>query len=267
MPWNRDLALYRSSDGVTFTAAGGFIERAGVPNVIRDSGGRLVAVFQWFPFEDGAAFDRAAVSFSTDDGSTWSGPVAMSVNGLPDTLMRPFDPTVVQLLDGRYRLYFTSNERGGQGKPAIYSAVSSDAVSYEFEPGPRFAPVEGTVDCSVVFFKGEWQLFSHTQQANSGVGYHATSSDGLLFTQERSVEIGAGRQWIGNAVVVNGMLRYYGSGRDGLWWALSADGANWELATAPGIKAGDPSPVVLGNGEILLVAVGDLRPDAGPRPN
>jgi hypothetical protein len=267
MPWNRDLALYRSRDGVTFTAAGGFVERAGVPHVIRDNGGRLVAVFQWFPFEERAAFDRVAVAFSNDEGATWSKPSPMVVDGLPEALMRPFDPTVVQLPDGRYRLYFSSNERGPQARPGIYSAISTDAVTYEFEPGARFAPAEGTVDGSVVFFKGAWHLFSHTQQANSGVGYHATSPDGLAFTQQRNVEIGQGRQWIGNAVAVGEVLRYYGSGRDGLWWALSADGANWELATPPGIQAGDPSVVVLGSGELLMVAVGGVRADAGPRPD
>jgi len=266
MPWNRDLVLYRSTDGLAFTDRTLFVERAGVPNVIRDAGGRLVAVFQWFPFDNRDAFDRVAVAFSTDEGVTWTDPAQMVISGMPETLMRPFDPTVVQLPDGRYRLYFSSNERGPQARPAIHSAISSDAVNYQFEPGARFAPTGGTVDCSVVFFQGAWHLFSHTQQANTGGGYHATSSDGLAFTQQANVNVGAGRQWIGNAVVVRGVLRYYGSGRDGLWWALSADGANWELATAPGISGGDPSVVVLASGELLLVAVGGLRADAGPAP-
>jgi hypothetical protein len=267
LPWNRNLEIYRSGDGVNFAKAGTFVERAGVPNVILDASARLVAVFQWFPFDNRAAFDRVAVAFSGDDGKTWTKPVQMAVNGMPESLMRPFDPTVVQLADGRYRLYITSNERGPQAKPAIYSAISSDAVNYEFEPGARFAPADGAVDCSVVFFEGEWHLWAHNQQANTGAGYHATSVDGLAFTQQAMVNVGAGRQWIGNAVVYRYALRYFGSGRDGIWWAASADGANWELATAPGITAGDPSAVVLGSGEVVLIVVGDVRADAGPRPD
>ena len=266
-PWNRDLVLYRSSDGSTFTKAGTFVERAGVPNVIRDGSGGLVAVFQWFPFDNRAAFDRVAVAFSTDNGATWTKPAQMTFSGLPESLMRPFDPTMVQLSDGRYRLYFTSNERGSLTRPAIYSAISSDGISYQFEPGARFAPAGGTVDCSVVFYKGAWQLFSHTQQANSGSGYHAVSADGLAFTQQPNVTIGAGRQWIGNAVVIGGTLRYYGSGREGLWVATSTDGSAWTLEAPPDLNLGDPSVVVLPSGELLLLAVGDLRADAGPAPD
>lgn len=266
-PWNRDLVLYRSSDGKAFSHAGTFVERAGVPDVIRDSSGQLVAVFQWFPFDNRAAFDRVAVAFSSDNGATWTKPAQMTIAGLPETLMRPFDPTVAQLPDGRYRLYFTSNERGPQSRPAIYSAVSTDAVHYEFEPGVRFAPEGGTVDASIVFFQGNWHMLSHNQRANTGAGYHATSADGLSFSQLPDVNVGQGRQWIGNAVVVDGGLRYYGSGRDGVWAASSPDGAAWTIGPSPGLSLGDPSVVVLRSGELLLIAVGEPRADAGPAPD
>jgi len=180
--------------------------------------------------------------------------------------MRPFDPVVVQLADGRYRLYFTSSTRDSNARPAIYSAVSSDARNYVFESGARFAPSSGTVDASVVLFRGSWHLFSHNQQANTGRGFHATSTDGLRFDQQADVDVGSGRQWIGNALEIDGRLRYYGSGRDGVWSAVSTDGANWSVE--PGVRtvAGDPSAVLASDGETLLVVVGDLRADAGPAP-
>jgi hypothetical protein len=219
-PWNRNLEALRSRDGLNFADRVVIVERGGVPCVIRTAGDRLVAVFQWFPFDDRSAFDRVAVAFSDDDGRSWSRPVAVTVAGLPPELMRPFDPVVVQLADGRYRLYFTSNGRGSADRPAIYSAVSTDARSYVFEPGTRFAPSAGTVDATVVSFRGVWHLYSHNQQANTGRGFHATSADGLVFDQQADVDVGVGRQWIGNAIDVAGRLRYYGSGRDGIWSAI-----------------------------------------------
>lgn len=265
-PWNRDLVVFRSQDGLAFSRPVTFIERAGVPCVIADARGRLVAVFQWFPFDRREAFDRVAVAFSTDRGESWSAPQPMVVNGLPGGLMRPFDPTVVQLADGRYRLYFTSNTEGPTGVPAIYSAVSDDAVTYQFEPGARFAPAEGTVDAAVVLFEGAWHLFSHNQRANTGAGYHATSADGLVFTRRADVSVGAGRQWIGNAVAVGGRLRYYGSGRDGVWSAVSEDGDTWSVE--PGVRAagGDATAVALDSGAVLLIAVGEARADASRPP-
>lgn len=265
-PWNRDLWVAHSGDGLSFGEGTPFVERAGVPCVIRDSAGRLVAVFQWFPFDDADAFDQVAVAFSEDAGTTWSSPARVTVTGLPDDLMRPFDPTLVQLDDGRYRLYFTSNGRTGDGRPAIYSAVSNDGVAYTFEPGARFAPAAGTVDASVVRFGDAWHLFSHTMEANTGRGFHAVSSDGLAFDALPMVDAGSGRQWIGNAVVQGATLRYYGSGRDGVWSAVSADGSAWTPDAGWRLVGGDPSAVVLADGEVMLVYVGPVRGDAGPNP-
>jgi hypothetical protein len=265
-PWNRDLWVAYSGDGLSFGEASRFVERAGVPCIIRDRGGRLVAVFQWFPFDDEEAFDQVAVAFSEDGGTTWSSPAKVTVAGMPANLMRPFDPTLVQLEDGRYRLYFTSNEHTGGGRPAIYSAVSNDGVAYTFEPGARFAPAAGTVDASVVRFGSAWHLFSHTMEANTGRGFHAVSSDGLSFEELPMVDAGSGRQWIGNAVVQGGSLRYYGSGRDGVWSATSTDGGAWTLDAGTRLSGGDPSAVVMNNGEVMLVHVGGPRDDAGPNP-
>ncbi len=117
-----------------------------------------------------------------------------------------------------------------------------------------------------LFFRGRWHLFSHNQTANTGRGFHAESQDGLAFTQLADVDVGQGRQWIGNALVVGERLRYYGSGAGGIWSAVSTDGAAW--AVEPGIRlnGGDPSAIIVGDGEVVLLAVGPPRADAGPAP-
>jgi hypothetical protein len=267
LPWNHDLTLLRSSDGLTFAAPTTVIERAGVPSVIGDRVGRLLAVFQWFPFDNRDAFDQVALSISTDDGKSWTKPEQIVVAGMPAELQRPFDPTIVDLLDGRFRIYFTSGPRGPSIVPAIYSAISDDTIHYRFEPGARFAPPAGTVDASIVQFQGRWHLISHNMQANTGKGYHATSADGLTFEQQPDVDVGVGRQWIGNALVRSAnAIRYYGSGRDGIWSATSTDGVAWTLDAGSRTVAGDPSAVQLPNGQTLLIAVGPPRADASQSP-
>ncbi len=280
-PWNRDLQRYESRDGRKFERAGTFVERAGVPCVIRDAKQRLVAVFQWFPFDREEAFDKVAVVCSEDEGQTWSQPEPVRVEGLPASMMRPFDPTVVLLDDGRLRFYFTSNERGpigpgqnGQGqngpsRPRIYSATSEDGVTYRFEPGERSVGQDGIVDCSVVKWQRRWHMFAHIHPEPGrppGKGYHAVSEDGLTFERQPDLKAPEGGQWIGNALVHEDQLKYVGSGRSGLWIATSSDGKTWTDVTSIGARGGDPCLLPLAKDRWLMLCVGDVRRDAGPPP-
>ncbi|HMP60899.1 MAG TPA: hypothetical protein PKD86_16255, partial [Gemmatales bacterium] len=148
-PWNNDLMMRLGSDRDGFGAETVFVERAGVPSVTRMRDGRWLATFQWFPEDDRAAFDRVAVAFGDEEGKNWSKPRKVVFEGLPPQYMRPFDPTLVTLDDGRVRMYFTStpNPRrpGDRDTTAIYSAISTDGIHYEFESGARFAVMAGPV--------------------------------------------------------------------------------------------------------------------------
>src|SRR4030095_12654648 len=179
-PGNRDLVLFESEDGQAFTKRGRFVERAGVPCVIRTAKDRLQAVFQWFPFERSEAFDKVAAVFSGDDGETWSKPESIVIDRSPQGAHRPFDPTLVLIDASRVRLYFTSTTPN-RPTPGIYSAVSDDGIHYRFESGLRFG-VEGevTVDASVARFDEKWHLFSPIRGPENR-GYHAISEDGLSF--------------------------------------------------------------------------------------
>lgn len=266
-PWHRDLYLQESADGLRFGESRLFVERAGVPCVIRDRAGRLAAVFQWFPFHDRSSFDKVAVSFSRDDGATWTPPRTVRVAGLPLGYQRPFDPTIVQLDDGRYRLYFTStvSEPGrAPGPPAIYSAVSGDAIDYTFEPGKRFGADDGrsgVVDCSVIRLGGAWHLFA-PYMGRPGRGYHAVSENGLTFRQENDVIVPGRRDWIGNPVAVKDGIQFHGSGPEGMWIAFSADGARWQMEGRGGQRGGDPAVVRLRSGRYLRIFTGEVREDA-----
>jgi hypothetical protein len=273
------LVLRLAKDGTTGTIA--TFPRAGVPTLARLADGRLLAAHQHFPEHDDAAFDTVAVHTSSDEGVTWSAAQVISVEGLPEGMRFPFDPTLVPLPDGRVRLYFTSAPlRGrpdGPSLPSIHSAISKDGLAYVFEPGVRFA-VEGkpVVDSAVVLHKGVFHLYApdsgtgapppgasmppEADRPMPGVGYHATSTDGLAFTRQADVRIDGRGRWLGAAQSDGDSIVFLGTGEPGLWMSTSADGVTWAPATrwerAQGV---DPGFVRLRDGTWLVVGTGPPR--------
>lgn len=258
-PWTRDLLIAVGAGPEGWGPFSTFVARAGVPSLARLPGGRLVAVFQWFPYEDPDAFDRVAVAFSDDGGRTWTPPRPVVVQGLPQGYQRPFDPTVTVTPSGEVRLYFTSSPpTGGSPNPSngFYSALSTDGMAYTFEPGARFFPGRSTVDCAVLRWNGRWHLVSPVGAPQEGA-YHAVSDDGLAFERLPDIPGSAAVTWIGNLVAVGDALRFYGSSPQGVWHASTADGATWSApASLPGVRGGDPAVVEVEPGRWLLVVTG-----------
>lgn len=284
-PWDHDVLVAKvARDGATTPKA--TFPRAGVPTLARLADGRLLAATQHFPADDDAAFDKVAVRTSSDDGATWSAPEVIRVEGLPEGLRFPFDPTLVPLPDGHVRLYFTANLRRGEpgGKPptpSIGSAVSKDGTTFVYEPGARFA-VEGrpVIDCAVVLHRGVFHLFApdngtggpprqdapSSQRPRSGVGYHATSKDGLVFERQPDVTMDGPLRWLGNAQSDGDTITFLGTADGGLWSASSADGTTWTSPTRWTTVAGaDPGFVRLSDGAWLVVFTGPPREDARRR--
>lgn len=276
-PWNNDVLIYRATTDGKAGRLGTF-ERAGVPTLARLNDGRLLAAFQHFPADDQRNFDRVAASFSSDEGKTWTKPRPIVVEGMDETLARPFDPTLVPLPDGRVRIYFTSNRSSdfSRSTPQIYSAISSDGLHYTFEPGVRFG-VEGriVIDCAVVLHQGVFHLYSpdngtarefqDSQQRHepprTGAGYHAVSRDGLNFTRTEDVVLG-GRdvRWLGNAQSDGSTITFFATGR-GVLTATSGDGASWEPAVHFSVQGADPGAVEAKDGGWILLVTGPPRDD------
>jgi hypothetical protein len=280
-PWQNDVHVYRAASDGSTTRVHSF-ERAGVPTMTRLKDGRVMAAFQNFPENDQANFDRVAVAFSADEGVTWTSATTMVITGMEAGLMRPFDPTLVTLPDGRVRMYFTSNRspRFEESTPSIYSAISEDGMHYTFEPGVRFG-VEGKVviDCAVCLHQGVFHLFSPDNgtprdmreeqlqgqpRPSSGTGYHATSKDGLTFERmpDAKIEGSPNIRWLGNVLGEGTTMTFLGtgspmSGRGGNWMASSTDGTTWTLAEPPFIRGADPGFVRLKDGNWLIVATGE----------
>lgn len=286
-PWDSDVLVYRADTNGNITKLSIF-ERAGVPTVARLKNGRLLAAHQHFPQDNDEEFDKVALHFSADDGRTWTKPEIMRLKGLPEQMRLPFDPTLVPLPDGRIRMYFTSvAQRQAQGAlPAIHSAISTNGLDYTYEPGVRFA-IEGrsVIDCAVVLHNGTFHLYSPDNGAQDtqrnrppemkpqdGIGYHATSKDGLNFTRQADVQLNGRRRWLGNAQSDGKLITFFGTGepygftpkpgqRGGnLWMATSSDGENWQLIKSPLIMGGDPGAVQAKDGGLIVLGTGEPRP-------
>jgi len=269
-PWNNDVLVHHvAPDGTAEQLA--VFERAGVPTLARLQDGRLIAAHQYFPADFGADFDKVAIRFSSDEGQTWSAPQVLRLTGFPEEMRFPFDPTLVPLPDGRVRLYFTSvrGRRIDLAPPAIYSAVSQNGIDYEFEPGERFA-IEGrfVIDCAVVLHRGTFHLFSPDNGAAGerrrqeppaeGVGYHATSEDGLKFTRVADVRVPGRHHWLGNAQSDGKVITFYGTG-EGISVATSEDGSDWKLGPVYHIRGADPGAVTSRDGGTIVIATGPPR--------
>jgi hypothetical protein len=259
-PWDNDVHLYRAwPDGSSERIA--VFERSGVPTLARLSDARLIAAHQWFPENDAAAFDKVAVRFSEDDGRTWSAPRVIALSGLPQDYRFPFDPTLLPLPDGRIRLYFTTNRARlfEQDRPWIASAISRDGLSFEVEPGVRFAVAgETVIDCAAALHQGVFHLFAPIQSGRGG-GYHAVSRDGLLFERVADVFVPEVR-WLGAAVTSANTIRFYGTSDRGLWTSASADGASWPAPSFIALQGADPGVVENADGSRLLLVTGPPRP-------
>lgn len=258
-PWKRDLMMAKSADGTAFGAATTFVERAGVPSVVREADGRLVAAFQWFP-QDDAAWDKVAVSFSEDDGATWTEPRTIALEGLPENYQRPFDPTLAVTEDGRLRLYFTTavGKPGPNADTHIASAVSDDGVTYAVEPGERVIE-EGVrlYDAAALRFDGTWHL---TTPLHAEGATHATSANGTDFASVEPIDAYPTYNWTGNLLAWGDGMRFYGSGPGPVWWSETADGDDWSKPVPTGVRGGDPAVVELGNGAYLMIYVGEPKP-------
>jgi hypothetical protein len=202
----------------------------------------------------------------------------------------PFDPTLVPLPDGRVRLYFTSlrGRRFDEDRPAIYSAISTNGVDYAVEPGVRFGiEGRGVIDCAVALHQGVFHLYAPDNGAQlqpgqrpgdepadsrprNGIGYHATSRDGLSFTRAEDVRMEGNCRWLGNAQSDGTLITFYGTGNSGrrtpgqprgnLWLATSSDGNSWQSASGPVVSGGDPGAVTTRDGGLVIVITGEPRP-------
>lgn len=261
-PWERPLMICYSADGINFTSPVIYQDSSGVPSVVKDSTGRLVAAFQWFPAPlYSLHWDSVAVKFSLDSGMTWSFPQSITVQNLPANFQRPFDPTVVALPGGQIRIYFSSGPPG-TNTIATYSAIGTDGINYVFEPGIRFSQSgRNVIDPAVTIFGDTFQYTAPKGAPQDGA-FHAKSGDGLNFIQLADIVSDSSHQWTGNLMVDSLAMKFYGTGARGatIWSRSTPNGSAWGPYAATNIAGGDPAIVKPSHAHYVMIFTGQPSP-------
>lgn len=176
-----------------------------------------------------------------------------------------FDVTVVQLDDGRYRLY---GEDASQPERTVVSYISADGLDFQLENGSRLIGA-GLSPFILKLPEGGFRLYYAETAGFPGTGNIGSfvSDDGLNFTLEagnRLTYSGSGYEAHGvtGAKVIqlaNGSYRMYYIGRDGNdtdreLSALSPDAVNWTRESGVRINT---SGSCSGSG---LIGIGDGGP-------
>lgn len=264
-PWHSAMYIATSEDGLEFENEKLFLEHSGVPNLITTSDGKLIATFQYFSFQNQELFDVISYSVSEDNGTTWSPVRRVEINGLDagDANMRPSDtpnacdPTLVELEDGTFRLYFTHHPQGSQ-VPQMYSA-KADSIDSIFESeGPQLDADLAVLDPAVVNFKGTWHHYTtyhesmdleNEEPEEGGLerSVHSTSDTGLNFTRQDDILMEM--SFLGDVIEVDGQLRFYGGEHS----AVSDDGFTWTMEEGSRVEGSDPGVAQLSDGSFVII--------------
>ena len=162
------------------------------------------------------------------------------------------DPDIVQLSDGRYRLFYYVGWFTGNGGPPpgaahpMYTAVSEDGIHFTEEELILEIDGGGTDPTAIQLEDDSWLLaFAHPD----GVQL-ASSADGSGFEMTGQV-FGVGIPELHR--FDDGTLRLYVMGISGLvLWRSDDNGATWQEETSKPFGGADPSLIQTGDGEWTL---------------
>ncbi len=208
-------------------------------------------------FVDGAQdsdFGDSAFSmvYSLDQGKTWSDRVTIEIDGTVKNVIVA-DPSLVQLDDGRLRLYyfdFQANrvppeKRAGQTYN-MYAAISEDGLTFTQEALVYESPDMAT-DPDVIFWNDAWYLFT-AHLADNAVSM-SVSDDPLSFPVGEAISA----QGVPGALAIGDELRIYGCTPSGGITAWSTDdGSNFKSLGSTGLEGCGPTITQLLDGSYLM---------------
>lgn len=239
-----------STDGLNWSEGTLLADKASVPDVIRTSDGTLWAYWVDFTHMTGPNMEQIGIARSLDNGQSWERLSNASFTGLGNIV--PVDPDVIQLADGRVRMYFYDIAVRQLEHP-IYSAISEDGIHFELEDGVRLV-MDNIYDPDVIVFPdGSYRMYVNNMDIRS-----ASSTDGLNFTPDEGVRVENGAV-PGSIVMPDGSIRMYNCA-GGISVHESQDGLNFTLLkqsiirdnTGTGQILCDPSITFIDDGYLIV---------------
>jgi hypothetical protein len=180
--------------------------------------------------------------------SVLAAPDGLTFAPTPATVPAGFSRTIVQLQDGRYRMYYFPSGTSVD----VQSAISSDGLNWTVEDGIRYTDPGIGAFRAVALPTGGCRLYYPDATGITS----AVSSDGLTFTSEGQVTLtpaNSAYSWGPSAAAyVNGQFHMVltrtpqATGVSELWHAVSPDGRTWTvdsgvLAANPGVPLNQPA--------------------------
>lgn len=249
------------------------LEMASVPNLVlvkQDIGdfkkGTLLSHFVDSSEMHDWGEERIGYISSEDNGASWSERKMITIENMPEGLTA-VDPCVVQLGDGRMRIYFfdfTANKNlmsGEPTEPTFYSAVSEDGLTFEFEGEVYSSDAALITDPELIWYGERWLLYNpvfetaEDMMAGQNKIQVSESSDGTNFELITTIDF----QGIPGVMHENGIVSMFGCSRNGITRVQSEDGIEFDLENPDIIlKSGgcDPDPAKLSDGTYGLILKG-----------
>ena len=179
-PYFQQMYQAFSSDGITFTPENVMVlDHVSVPDAVRRPNGEI-----WVYAENGRpGLANFMVAMEGESGQ-WEFEDCVRFDGeiKPDVK----DPNIVQLDDGRFRLFYGRSLTLGWPLRPIYTAISEDGLDF-LEEGTAIEAADISDPSVVQLPDGSWMMALEHQ----GTTLLAESSDGLSF-QLNGVEVSAG---------------------------------------------------------------------------
>jgi Ca2+-binding RTX toxin-like protein len=215
-----------------FDSSGFDATRVHAPTVTK-VGDSYVMLYAGLPF-----FNNIQIGLATsEDGLAWTKYSSLPVisNGASQSWASFREvPATLLYEDGLYKLWFSGNNRNLSSDPGFGSgfgyATSPDGINWTWDSNNPIrwelnSPAGNGFDMrEVVSFGGQYHAYFLDYNPTGNILYHATSTDGMHFSDETPVGLGAGyyleaattRDGAIFGVWNNGGTRYYGTSTDGV---------------------------------------------------
>ena len=211
-------SVYRavSSDGISWTKTDGLLKnRASVPAILQREDGSYILYYV-----DGV-YDTMDCSVSQDGVNFSAG--NCRIYGFTEE--KAWDPYVVKLDDGFYRMYFFAPDFELFSN-RIMSAISKDGINWLQEEGIRFEK-QGIFDPVVIKMGNMWRMYVwYRDEPSASTIVSAASQDGLNFIKEKEFKVGGGVPEV--VKLDSGQCAIYYCA-NGIEVRTSADCLNWGL--------------------------------------